>query len=100
MVATDVALRMTESPGALAVLSGTLLCEKRWKDMADRRGPLPVLQTHGHFDSILPYQCAEWLKEMFEQAGFPVDFRAFPGMHQIPITALEGLVDQIGRIGS
>ena len=97
MVSTDVALRMKDRPAGLAVLSGTLICEARWKELADRRGPLPVLQTHGHFDQILPYQCAEWLKEMFENAGFPLDFRPFPGRHEIPYTALEGLVDLIRR---
>jgi phospholipase/carboxylesterase len=98
MVSTDVALRMKDRPAGLAVFSGTLLCEDRWKEMADRRGPLPVLQTHGHYDQILPYIGAEWLKELFENAGFPVDFRPFPGMHQIPYSALEGLVVMIRNI--
>ena len=98
MVSTDVALRMQERPAALAVLSGTLLCEDRWKELAAKRGPLPVLQTHGHYDPILPYDCAVWLKELFEHAGFPVDFRPFPGQHQIPMTALEGLVKLIQEV--
>lgn len=90
MVATDVALRMEQPPAALAVMSGTLICEERWKELAKKQGQFPVLQTHGYFDPILPYQCAEWLKELFEAAGFPVDFRPFAGQHQIPPTALEG----------
>lgn len=95
MVSTDVALRMKDRPAGLAVLSGTLLCEDRWKDLAAKRGPLQVLQSHGHYDPILPYIGAEWLKELFENAGFAVDFRPFPGVHQIPMTALEGLVKLI-----
>lgn len=95
MVSTDVALRMEDCPAGLAVLSGTLICEDRWKDLAAQRGSLPVLQTHGHYDPILPYQGAEWLRELFESAGFPVDFRPFPGQHQIPVTALEGLAKLI-----
>ena len=95
MVATDVALRLEQPPAALAVLSGTLLCEDNWKDLASRRGPLRVLQTHGHYDPILPFECALWLKDLFEEAGFAVDFRPFPGQHQIPMTALEGLAKLI-----
>jgi phospholipase/carboxylesterase len=95
MVSTDVALRMAQRPAGLAVLSGTLLCEDRWKELAAKRGPMPVLQTHGLYDPILPYDCAEWLKELFERAGCPVDFRPFPGQHQIPMTALEGLAELI-----
>lgn len=97
MVSTDVALRMDSRPAGLAVLSGTLLCEDRWQELAAKRGSLPVLQSHGHYDPILPYQAAEWLREMFESAGFPVDFRPFPGEHQIPMTALEGLVKLIRK---
>jgi phospholipase/carboxylesterase len=97
MVSTDVALRMKDRPKGLAVLSGTLLCEDRWKALAPHRGPLPVLQTHGRYDPILPYVGAEWLKALFEQSGFPVDFRSFDGMHEIPMTAIEGLVKLIGN---
>jgi len=95
MVATDVALRMEQPPAALAVMSGTLICEERWKELAKKQDKFPVLQTHGSFDPILPYQCAEWLKELFEAAGFPVDFRPFAGQHQIPPTAMEGFVELV-----
>ncbi len=95
MVSTEVALLLEIPPKSLAVLSGTLLCEERWKALAAKRGTLSVLQTHGHFDPILPFTAAEWLKELFEAAGFAVDFRDFPGMHQIPPTALEGLAGLI-----
>ena len=100
MVSTDVALRMEQPPAALAVMSGTLLCEDRWKELAGNQEKFPVLQTHGYYDPILPYQCAEWLKEFFEDAGYPVDFRPFAGQHQIPMTALEGLVKLIGASGA
>ncbi len=95
MVSTDVALCMEQRPAGLAVLSGTLIREARWKELAAQRGPLPILQTHGRQDPILPYICAEWLKELFEEAGCRVDFRPFPGMHQIPATALDGLLKLI-----
>lgn len=95
MVSTDVALRMNDRPAGLVVLSGTLLCEDRWKDLAAKRGPLPVLQSHGYYDPILPFIGAEWLKALFEEAGFPVDFRPFPGQHQIEMSGLEGIVTLI-----
>lgn len=101
MVSTDVALRMETPPKALAVMSGTLLCEDRWKELAEKQtGKFAVLQTHGYHDPILPYQCAEWLKEFFEAEGFPIDFRPFAGQHQIPMTALEGLVELIRGTGA
>ena len=59
MVTTDVALRLSERPAGLCVFSGTLVAEDEWKVLAQKRGPLPVLQSHGTFDPILPYAGAE-----------------------------------------
>ena len=98
MVSTDVALRMETPPAALALMSGTLLAEDRWKELAEKQAKFPILQSHGYYDPILPYPCAEWLKEMFEATGFKVDFRPFVGQHQIPLTALEGLVELIRAV--
>jgi phospholipase/carboxylesterase len=93
MLAADVALRMPERPAALCVLSGTLLCEDEWRALAGQLGPLPTLQSHGHQDPILPFQGAEWLRDMLTEAGWPVDFVAFDGGHTIPVEALSRLAE-------
>jgi phospholipase/carboxylesterase len=84
MLATDVALRLDEAPGALSVWSGTLLCEEQWRELAGKRGPLKVLQSHGTVDPILPFEAATWLKDLFTESGFSVDFIEFPDVHTIP----------------
>jgi len=84
MLATDVALRMDEAPGALCVWSGTLLCEEQWRELASKRGPLKVLQSHGTVDPILPFEAAVWLRDLFTESGFDVDFIEFPNVHTIP----------------
>ena len=93
MLATDVALRMPEPPAALCVLSGTLLCEEEWRTLAGESGPIPTLQSHGHQDQILPFQGAEWLRDMLIEVGWPVDFVAFHGGHTIPLEALSRLAE-------
>ena len=84
MLATDVALRLDEAPGALCVWSGTLLCEEQWRELAAKRGPLKVLQSHGTVDPILPFEAATWLRDLFTESGFDVDFIEFPNVHTIP----------------
>jgi phospholipase/carboxylesterase len=88
MVATHVALALPERIAALAIFSGTLLCEDHWTDRLSRRGPLRVLMSHGRQDPILPFRGAEWLRDAFEKAGLPVEFIPFNGPHTIPMPAV------------
>ncbi len=92
MLSTEVALHADAPFAGLVVLSGTLLCEGRWREAAARRGAaLAVYQSHGRHDPILPYAGAEGLKELLLKEGSTVTFRGFPGQHEIPYPILEGL---------
>ena len=98
MLATDVTLRLPESPAGLCIFSGTLLCEQEWKPLAAERGPLLVVQSHGHQDPLLPFQAAEWLRELLTDAGFDVDFVPFAGPHTIPVEALQHFAALLSRL--
>lgn len=91
MLATDVALRLEEAPAGLVVLSGTLLCEDDWTRRAEGRKGLPVFQSHGMEDPLLPFAAAEALRDLFIHAGLPVEFLPFRGGHGIPYEVLERL---------
>ena len=97
MITTDVALRLEEAPGALCVLSGTLLTEDVWKVKAKARAGLPVFQSHGRQDPILPYVAAQWLKELFLESGMEHEFVPFDGGHTIGPDALFKLGDFLAR---
>lgn len=94
MLTTEVALHAFDRPFAgLAVLSGTLLSEPRWTEAVARTGPgIHALVTHGRRDPILPYSGAEALRDLLVGAGATVDFVAHGGQHEIPESALAGLV--------
>ncbi len=98
MLATDVTLRLPESPGALLIYSGTLLAEPEWKELAPQRAGLHVLQTHGTRDPLLPFEAAEWLRDLLTEAGIDVDFRSFPGVHTIPGEAIPASAELIGTL--
>jgi phospholipase/carboxylesterase len=97
MLATDLTLRLEEAPAGLCVLSGTLLCEKEWTQRALKRSQLPVLQSHGRQDPILPFQGALWLQEMLEGAGVTVEFHPFEGPHTIPESVLTATASFLTR---
>lgn len=100
MLSTDVALRCDEPPGALVVWSGTLLCESSWRELAAKRGSMRVLQSHGRTDQILPFEASGWLRELFESSGFDVEYIEFPGVHTIPIEALQRTAELLVKLVS
>jgi len=98
MLATDVTLRLPESPAALIVYSGSLLAESEWRDLAPHRTGLRVLQSHGTLDPILPFEAATWLQDLLTGAGLDVEFISFPGIHTIPLEAVQSaatLIDDV-----
>lgn len=96
MLTTDLALRMQEGPSALCALSGTLVHESIWKKLAASRSALPIFQSHGVADPILPFQVSEWLRDMLEEAGHTVDFHSFQGGHEIPMSVLRAMGKFLG----
>ncbi len=97
MLTTDVALRLEEAPGALCVLSGTLLLEDVWRAKAKARAGLPVFQSHGRQDPVLPFAGAEWLRDLFVEAGLLNEFVPFTGGHTIGPDVLLKLGDFLSR---
>jgi phospholipase/carboxylesterase len=93
MLSTDVALRLPEPPGALAILSGTLLLEDVWKAKAAARAGLPIFQSHGRVDPVLRFDAAERLRDLLTAAGSPPEWLPFDGPHAIPLVVLRKLAN-------
>jgi phospholipase/carboxylesterase len=101
MVTTDVALRLEEPPAALCILSGTLAAQQEWKARAANRKGLPVLQSHGRFDPLLPFQAAEHLRSLLVEAGLNVEFLPFDGAHTVVPEEFKRLADfLVERLGA
>jgi phospholipase/carboxylesterase len=67
------------------------IAEAEWTPRLERRRGLPVFQSHGRADPILPYPTAELLRDRLEAAGLEVDFHSFAGGHGIPRDVLQKL---------
>ena len=98
MLATDIVLRTARPFAGLAVLSGTLISRGEWLPLMAARKGLPVLQSHGRTDAVLPFSLAERLRDELLAAGLPVQFIAFNGGHGIPGGVLEGLTQLVRSI--
>jgi phospholipase/carboxylesterase len=93
MLSLDVALRAPSAPQAVVLMSGTLLAEKEWTALMPARAGMPVFQSHGRTDPLLPFGAADKLRELLVKAGLPVDFVPFNGVHEIP----GSVVDRLGK---
>ena len=100
MLATDVVLRLEDSPAALCIWSGTLLSEDAWRELAPRCHDLHVLQSHGRQDTLLPFEAALWLRDMLVESGIDVEWIEFDGGHTIPREALHRLSALLIRLNS
>jgi len=98
MLATDTVLRTARAFGGLALLSGTLISHDEWLPLMGARRGLPVLQSHGRADPVLPFELGERLRDELVAAGLPVEFIAFNGGHGIPGGVLDGLTRAIRRL--
>lgn len=91
MLATELALRLDDRPAGLAILSGAPVNAADWRARAPRRAALPVLQTHGRQDPVLPFFAAEALGRVLDEGGLQRSFVPFDGGHEIPEPALGAL---------
>jgi phospholipase/carboxylesterase len=91
MLASDVVWRTRRPFAGLALLSTTLLAQHEWLPLIPARKGLPVFQSHGHSDPLLPYPLAERYRGHLTEAGLTVDWIDFPGGHEIPPRVLERL---------
>jgi phospholipase/carboxylesterase len=91
MLACDVALHSAAPLAGLVLLSTTLLNQAEWQPLMAARKALPVLQTHGLHDPLLPVAQARALRDLLRSAGVAVKWLEFQGAHELPEPVLREL---------
>ncbi len=91
MVSCDVALGEERPLAGLVMLSGTLLAQSLWRPRVGARRELPIFQSHGKRDPLLPFDAAERLRDMLREEGCQVEWVDFFGAHEIPLNVTEAL---------
>jgi len=98
MVATDLALRMSERVAGLVILSGSLLNKDLWQERAKTKVGLPFFQSHGDSDPVLGVQYAKALEEVLIGGGLKGQLNIFRGGHEIPQEIVHKLGQFLGKI--
>ncbi len=91
MLATEITLLSQENFAALCILSGTLLKQQTWRQLANNKAGLPFFQSHGRYDPLLSFSDAEKLYNLLNEAGLSGEFLPFDGMHEIPMNVIAAL---------
>jgi phospholipase/carboxylesterase len=97
MLSTDVVLHRTSSPAGLVILSGTLVNEKNWSELAKAKSKLQFFQSHGNVDPVLPFQGGKKLESVLRNSGLSGEFVEFGGGHEIPDKVCKRLGEYLQR---
>jgi phospholipase/carboxylesterase len=98
MLALDLALHGDRSLAGLILFSGTIMCVERWRKRMPLRKDIPILQSHGTVDPVLPYVFADELKGMLVAAGFDHTWKPFMGGHEIPPLVMAAAGEFLARV--
>jgi phospholipase/carboxylesterase len=93
MLTTDVVLRSGETWGGLVALSGALICRPEWSRSTARLADVPILQSHGQTDQVLPFASGRALADLLKTGNPAAEFMPFPGPHTITYPVLQRLAD-------
>ncbi|MCG6156177.1 alpha/beta hydrolase [Rubinisphaera margarita] len=88
MLSTDLFMRHSATPAGLCLFSGTTICLNEWRELVVGKPGLPIFQSHGRQDQILPFEAALILRDLLNASGQEVEFLPFNGPHTIPYEAL------------
>jgi phospholipase/carboxylesterase len=97
MLSLDVALHRATPPAALVLMSGTLIAENEWTPLMVKLAGVPIVQSHGRHDPLLPYALAEVLRDKLVAAGAQVELVQFLGGHEIPPNVLAAVQSMLSR---
>jgi phospholipase/carboxylesterase len=91
MVSLDVALRLPHRLAGLVLMSGSIVAVDEWKPRLASMKGVPIMQSHGRTDPLLPFDVAEALRDLLREAGADVRWVEFSGGHTITGAATDAL---------
>jgi len=100
MLSVELAMRATKlAPKALLLWSGALICQKAWQQAnQDKQRNIPIFQSHGTQDTILPISTGRALRDFLRSQGMKIEYIEFHGPHTIAYESLQGsavLIDSV-----
>jgi phospholipase/carboxylesterase len=99
MLALDVALHRAAPLAGLVLMSTTLINAGDWLPRLPGLRGVPVIQSHGRADGLLPFAVADGLRALLVEAGAEITWQPFDGGHEIPGETIDAIGALLGRVG-
>lgn len=93
MLSMETVATLNARPAGVVLYSGALIHEEAWRTGWAKQAGLPVLQSHGQYDVVLPFIAGSWLSEVLKDSGVQLQALSFDGGHQIPWEVLEATAE-------
>lgn len=100
MLSLDVALRLPHRLAGLALMSGSIVAIDEWTPNLEALSGVPVMQSHGRGDPLLPFDVAEKLRDLLRGAGADVRWVEFSGGHTIVGSVLDALGTLVNHVAN
>jgi phospholipase/carboxylesterase len=98
MVSLDATLRLPHRLAGLCLMSGSIVAIDEWQPLLETQRGVPIVQSHGRADALLPFDIAERLRDLLRAAGADVRWVEFSGGHTITGTVLDALSKLINDV--
>src|SRR4029079_12146277 len=73
-----------KAPDGLVLFSSSIIDQAGTTALLATAPKVPVVQSHGSWDQVLPLRSAKVLRDLLSETGFGVEWLEFPGAHEIP----------------
>jgi phospholipase/carboxylesterase len=90
-LAVELALRAAVAPAGLVVMSGALVNRGEWRRLLAAAHGVPLFQSHGTHDPILPFFVGEALNALLNEGPYRGELLRFMGGHEIPLPVVARL---------
>ncbi|MDD0853771.1 hypothetical protein HBN50_11730 [Halobacteriovorax sp. GB3] len=91
MISSNVAFSNEGLVSKLFLLSSTFVNETHWRDLLSKGIKLPIFQSHGTADPVLPVSEAQRLRDFLKENDQFHEYYEFQGGHEIPMPILNKL---------
>jgi phospholipase/carboxylesterase len=90
MLAVDTVLHWPDRFAGVAVFSSTIIAQEDWDNTkGENLKDLPVIQSHGKSDELIPFDMGQKLNEYLSEKGMKVEFVPFHGGHTITLEVID-----------
>lgn len=97
MVSLDLSIKYPSLIKKLFLLSSTIFDEQFINEGLKNISDIPVFQSHGQYDPVLPFDMADKLSSMLKENIKDYKFSPFSGGHEIPLTVIKDLTAFINQ---